>query len=53
MTAEDLPSLPQFWVVCGGFISAGIGKNAFLVTQSHTQVSTLCDCVAKTASLPM
>ena len=43
MTAEDLPSLPKFWVVCGGFISAGSGKQAFLATQSHTQVSTSCD----------
>ena len=52
MTAEDLPSSPQFWVVCGGFISAGSGKHAFLATQSHAQVSTPCDCVAKTASMP-
>ncbi len=52
MTAEDLPSLPQFWVVCGGFISAGSGKHAFLATQLHAQVSTLCDCVAKTMSTP-
>jgi len=28
MAAEDLPSSRQFWVVCGGFISAGSGKHA-------------------------
>jgi len=48
MAAEDLPSLRQFWVVCGGFISAGSGKHAFLATQSHVQVSTPCGCIAKT-----
>jgi hypothetical protein len=53
MAAEDLPSSRQFWVVCGGFISAGSGKHVFLVTQSHAQVSTPCDCIAKTANLPM
>jgi hypothetical protein len=52
MTVEDLPSLLQFWVVCAGFVSAGSGKHAFLATQSHAQVSTLCDCIAKTASTP-
>jgi len=45
MAAEDLPSSRQFWVVCGGFISAGRGKHAFLATQSHAQVSTPCDCI--------
>jgi len=53
MAAEDLPSPRQFWVVYGGFISAGSGKHAFLATQLHAQVSTPCDCVTKTASLPM
>jgi hypothetical protein len=53
MTAEDLPSLPQFWVVCGGFISAKSGKHAFLAMQLHAQVSTPCNCIAKIASLPM
>ncbi len=53
MTTEDLPSSPQFWVVCGGFISAGSGKHAFLETQLHAQVSTPCNCVTKTVSLPM
>jgi len=53
MAAEDLPSLRQFWVVCGGFISPGSGKHAFLATQLYMQVSTPCNCVAKTASLSM
>jgi len=53
MAAEDLPLSWQFWVVCGGFISPGSGKHAFLVTQSQVQVSTPCDCIAKTTSLPM
>ncbi len=52
MTEEDLSSSPQFWVVCGGFISAGSVKHAFLATQSHAQVSTPCDCIAKTPSRP-
>jgi len=52
-TAEDLPSSREFWEVCGDFISARRGKLAFLATQSHAQLSTPCDCVAKTASLPM
>jgi len=53
MAAEDLPLSRQFWVVCGGFISIESGKHAFLATQLYAQVSTPCDCVAKTASLPM
>ena len=52
MTAEELPSSWCFCAVCDIIFSAGSGKLTILASQSHAQVESPCDCVAKTASLP-
>ena len=51
-TAEELPSLRCFCAVGDIFFSVGSGELAILASQSHAQVISPCDCVAKTASSP-
>jgi len=52
MTAEELPSLWCFCAVCDIIFSAGSGKLTILASQSHAQVESPCDSVAKTVSSP-
>ncbi len=52
MTAEELPLLQCFCAVSNIFLTVGSGKLAILASQSHAQVISPCDCVAKTASSP-
>ena len=52
MSAEELPSLRCFCAVGDIFFTLGSSKLAILVSQSHAQVISPCDCVAKTASSP-
>jgi hypothetical protein len=52
MTAEELPSSWCFCAVWDIIFSAGSGKLTILASQSHAQVESPCDCVAKTVSLP-
>ncbi len=52
MTAEELPSSRCFCAVGDIFFSAGSGKLTILASQSHAQVISPCDCVAKTTSSP-
>jgi hypothetical protein len=52
MTAEELQSSWCFCADCDFIFSAGSGKLTILALQSHTQVESPCDCVAKTVSSP-
>jgi len=52
MTAEELPSSRCFCAVGDIFFSAGSGELMILASQSHAQVISPCDCIAKTASSP-
>ena len=51
-TAEELPSSRCFCAVGDIFFSAGSRELAILASQSHAQVKSPCDCVAKTLTLP-
>ena len=52
MSAEELPLLRCFCPVGYIFFTLGSGKLTILVSQSHAQVISPCNCVAKTASSP-